>query len=207
MNTDRQVHSKNTRTVGRFFLLIMSSSAFIGCLLITSVGQWITRTAIDTNAIVKTLTIPATWSTGCLITVPMIALLLLERRSGIHRLTELWQLSSDLLGGIVAKVTISELVLVSVFAGVGEELLFRGFLQSWLASHSLLLALIVPNVLFGILHWISRDYAICTFCVGLYFSCLLQFVDSVNLTALMIAHSLYDLIALLCLYRDVAQRD
>jgi membrane protease YdiL (CAAX protease family) len=67
-------------------------------------------------------------------------------------------------------------------------------------------ALVVPNLMFGALHWISRGYAACTFCIGLYFSCLLHFADSVNLATLMIAHSLYDLVALMCLAREVRSR-
>ncbi|MGZ0169445.1 MAG: CPBP family intramembrane glutamic endopeptidase, partial [Planctomycetales bacterium] len=111
------------------------------------------------------------------------------------------------LGQWWPRATFPELVIVSLFAGIGEELLFRGFLQSWLGGYGLLVALVVPNVLFGVLHWISRGYAVCTFCIGLYFSCLLHFVDSVNLPALMIAHSLYDLVALLCLTREIRSRD
>lgn len=206
LSVDRHLEQNSPEAGGRFTLLIMSSAAFACCVMLTCLGQWLIRTNLSAEAVSGAAARTSTWQSGILITLPMLVLLYLERRSSIRWLRDLWSLSRDLLGPLVAKVTIAELVIVAVFAGVGEELLFRGFLHNWLITHHLLLALILPNVLFGLLHWISRGYAICTFCVGFYFSCLLHFLDSVNLTALMIAHSLYDLIALLLLLREVVQQ-
>ena len=192
---------------GRFFLMAISAGALAACVGVSFVGGLVTGVPaagfFDRSDIFE----PATWAAAVTITLPMFALLYFERRTRIVWLRELWHLSSELLGPVVARVTFAELLVVSLFAGFGEELLFRGFLQSWLGGHGLLVALIVPNVLFGVLHWISRNYAVCSFCIGLYFSCLLHFADSVNLTALIIAHSLYDLVALLCLAQEMRQQD
>lgn len=185
---------------------MISTAAFAGCVTSALAGQWITGVQFDAEQLSTHVRHEHTWIAGVLLTLPMFALLYLERRSGIVWLHDLWDMSCEILGPIVARVTLLELVIVSVFAGVGEELLFRGFLQSWLGAHGLLVALVLPNVLFGVLHWISPGYAICTFCIGLYFSCLLQFADSVNLTALMIAHSLYDLVALMFLSHEIRKR-
>lgn len=192
---------------GRFFLLAISSAAFACCVVVTFVGQLVTGTQITAGLAKTSLSDAVMWQAALLVTLPMFALLYFERRSTFAWLRELWALSREILGPVVARATFPELVIVSLFAGIGEELLFRGFLQSWLGGYSLLVALVIPNVLFGILHWISCGYAVCTFCIGLYFSCLLHFVDSVNLPALMIAHSLYDLVALLCLAREIRIRD
>ena len=191
---------------GRFFLIAISAGAFACCVGAAFVGQLFTGVPAASGLAEADVFEPATWTAGVVVTVPMFALLYFERRSRFVWLKELWRLSGELLGPVVARVTFAELVIVSLFAGIGEEFLFRGFLQSWLGGHGLLVALIVPNVLFGVLHWISPGYAVCTFCIGLYFSCLLHFADTVNLTALMIAHSLYDLVALLCLAREVRRR-
>jgi membrane protease YdiL (CAAX protease family) len=191
---------------GRFFLIAISTAAFASCIGVAFVGQLLTGVPAAGPFNKTEILEPATWAAALIITLPMFALLYFERRTRIVWLRELWHLSSELLGPVVARVTFAELVVVSLFAGLGEELLFRGFLQSWLGGHGLLVALIVPNVLFGVLHWISRSYAICSFCIGLYFSCLLHFAESVNLTALIIAHSLYDLVALLCLAREMRQQ-
>ncbi len=191
---------------GRFFLLGISSAAFAGCVAVTFAGQFITGASATATLTESDLADPLTWLGAALVTLPMFTLLYLERGSRFARLRELWELSGDLLGPVVARVTFAELVVVSLFAGIGEELLFRGLLQSWLGTYGLLVALVVPNLLFGVLHWVSRDYAVCAFCIGLYFSCLLHFADSVNLVTLMIAHSLYDLVALTCLAREVRSR-
>ena len=190
----------------RFLLLSISSAAFACCVIAAFAGQWLTGVEAARDLAGSHLAESSTWISGVLLTLPMFALLFLERKSNVGWLRELWELSFQVLGPIVARVTFVELVAVSLFAGVGEELLFRGFLQNWLGGHGLLVALILPNVLFGILHWISPGYAACTFCIGLYFSCMLYFVDSVNLTALMVAHTLYDLAALWCLAREVRRR-
>lgn len=191
---------------GRFFLLAISSTAFAGCVAVAFVGQFVTDTPATAALTESNLVNPSTWLGAAFVTVPMFSLLYLERGSRFFWLRELWELSGEVLGPVVARVTFAELVVVSLFAGIGEELLFRGFLQSWLGTYGLLVALVVPNLLFGLLHWISRGYAICTFCIGLYFSCLLHFADSVNLATLMIAHSLYDLVALTCLASEVQSR-
>jgi hypothetical protein len=206
-NEPSQIELKFERPHGRFFLLAISSAAFACCVAATFIGQLVTGTQVTPQLAKTDLLDPGIWQAAVLVTLPMFALLFLEWRSPFAWLRELWELSGELLGPVVARVTFPELVVVSLFAGIGEELLFRGFLQSWLGGYGLLVALIVPNILFGVLHWISRGYAVCTFCIGVYFSCLLHFVDSVNLPALMLAHSLYDLVALLCLAREIRSRD
>ncbi|MEC7377933.1 MAG: CPBP family intramembrane glutamic endopeptidase, partial [Pseudomonadota bacterium] len=48
------------------------------------------------------------------------------------------------------------LVLLSVLAGVGEELLFRGAVQGWLVAHTgPVTALLAASVLFGLVHYVS----------------------------------------------------
>ena len=191
---------------GRFFLMANSTAAFVGCIGVAFVGQVFTGVSAADSFRGTDIVALETWVVALVVTLPMFALLQFERRSRIVWLRELWQLSGDLLGPVVVRVTFCELVIVSLFAGVGEELLFRGFLQNWLSGHGLLVGLIVTNVLLGLLHWISPGYAACTFCVGLYFSCLLHFAEPVSLATLMVAHSLYDLVALLCLAREVRRR-
>ena len=52
---------------------------------------------------------------------------------------------------------------VAALAGVGEELLFRGFLQTWLNSHiTIVWAILLASIIFGLLHYLSHAYFICT---------------------------------------------
>ena len=140
---------------------------------------------------------------GLLVTIPMLAGLQIVRLSHWKWLHDLWRTPCELIGPAIGGATFTQLLLIAVMAGVGEELLFRGFLQHWLVEHAAWAGLIVPNIVFGLLHWVSRVYAAATFLVGLYLSCLLHFVPGVDLWSLMLAHGLYDLVALLVLKRQV----
>lgn len=146
---------------------------------------------------------PGALLAGLLVTVPMLAGFQLVRLSHWKWLHDLWRTPFELIGPAIGGATFAQLLLIALMAGIGEELLFRGFLQHWLMEHAAWAGLIVPNVVFGLLHWVSRVYAAATFLVGLYLSCLLYFVPDVDLWSLMIAHALYDLVALIVLRREV----
>ncbi|MFL5493548.1 MAG: CPBP family intramembrane glutamic endopeptidase [Gemmatimonadales bacterium] len=93
-----------------------------------------------------------------------------------------------------------ELVLVSALAGAGEEALFRGVLQPSLADHVPgWMALITTAAAFGLVHFLTREYAIAAGIVGLYLGAAVLL--SGNLFVPMLAHGLYDLVALVLLVR------
>jgi uncharacterized protein len=94
----------------------------------------------------------------------------------------------------------AELALIAAMAGLGEELLFRGVLQPALAEHILpWLAAVVVGLSFGAVHWITPTYAALAGIVGTYLGILA--LVSGNLLAPIVAHALYDLVALLLLTR------
>src|SRR5690625_4573233 len=87
------------------------------------------------------------------------------------------------------------IVAVSVLAGVGEELLFRGVIQTWLGQQtSPVIGLIGASVLFGLTHAVSRSYAVLTAVVGAYLGLLYHW--SGNLFIPVVVHALYDWVAL-----------
>jgi len=91
-------------------------------------------------------------------------------------------------------------VLIALAAGVGEEALFRGVVQPALAAHSpIAIAVLLTGLLFGAAHWITPTYALLASIVGSYLGAL--FVLSGNLLAPVVAHALYDVIALAVLVR------
>jgi membrane protease YdiL (CAAX protease family) len=97
-----------------------------------------------------------------------------------------------------ARCTIFELVLISFLAGVGEEALFRGVIQSVLAGwFSPWLALLLTSALFGLGHLITPAYAVIAGLLGFYLGAIALAYG--NLLVVMIAHGLYDLIALVYL--------
>ncbi|MEN3971141.1 CPBP family intramembrane glutamic endopeptidase [Sphingomicrobium sp. XHP0235] len=96
------------------------------------------------------------------------------------------------------------ILLVSASAGIGEELLFRGALQGWLASEvPLWLAIVGPALLFAVLHPFSRAYVAYAFVIGCFLGALYWWTGS--LLAAVIAHALYDVVALGRLKRMMAR--
>ena len=99
-----------------------------------------------------------------------------------------------------------ELAILSAMAGIGEELLFRGLVQQgfdkW--TENPLLALVVSSVLFGLMHAVTRTYAVLATLVGLYFGYL--WLATGNLLVPIIAHGVYDFGALLWLISTAKHR-
>ena len=82
-------------------------------------------------------------------------------------------------------------------AGIGEELLFRGFLQSWLAGvfGTVWPALLVATVAFGAVHWVSAVYFAYATLLGAVLG--LIFWMTGDLLAPVLCHAVYDVVALL----------
>ncbi len=88
-----------------------------------------------------------------------------------------------------------QLLVMSVLAGVGEEALFRGVLLPWMASHTgPLAALMLSSLLFGMAHFISKEYMIGTTIIGVFLGGL--YLWHGNLLVPMAVHGLYDFAAL-----------
>lgn len=104
-----------------------------------------------------------------------------------------------------------QLGLISLCAGVGEEMLFRGFLQGWIGEWGgVWLGIVVSSVLFGLAHAISVWYVIYTMVMGVVLGVAYQTTG--NLVGVMVAHFVYDWVALLYGTRwwyegDVSDRD
>ena len=87
------------------------------------------------------------------------------------------------------------LAAVSLLAGVGEEALFRGWLQSWLEGYwGAVPACLAAAVAFGVAHSITRGYAACAALIGVALGALQLY--SGGWLAPAFAHALYDFVAL-----------
>ncbi|MBR30378.1 MAG: CPBP family intramembrane metalloprotease [Spirochaetaceae bacterium] len=90
---------------------------------------------------------------------------------------------------------LSDLFWLSILAGVGEELLFRGFFHLWISDWlGLPAAVILTAVLFGLVHWVTPIYALIAGLMGLLLSASLVYTD--NLLVAILVHGLYDFLAL-----------
>ena len=144
---------------------------------------------------------------GLLAAVPMLAVLLITRRLPWGPVRRLCQLVDEQLMPLFANASLVGLLLLSLAAGFGEEMLFRGVLQDWLAN---LLggdvgfwgALVLVSLLFGLCHWLTTAYAVFAFMISLYLG--MVYWVSGSLLSVVVAHAAYDFVALLWLLRTAA---
>jgi len=134
-------------------------------------------------------------SRGLLATLPMVALLIALTLSRWPPVVEFRRQVETIVRMLFVNSSWLELALISLAAGVGEELLFRGALQLLLVRWAQpIVAISVASLLFGLAHALSTTYFIAATLVGFYFGWLAMAYD--DLIAPMLAHGLYDFIAL-----------
>lgn len=140
--------------------------------------------------------------TGIAATAPLFLFLALAVRSQAGPFVRIRRILDDVLLPWLSPCRMIDLLLLALFAGIGEELLFRAFLQSVLADafHSPVAGLIVASLLFGVCHWITTDYVVLTSIAGFYLGAVWLAADG-NTLVVMIAHSLYDFVALVLLLK------
>jgi CAAX protease family protein len=91
---------------------------------------------------------------------------------------------------IFSETKLLDLCFISVCAGLGEELLFRGAIQ-------VKFGIVVASIIFGLLHFITPAYCIIATIMGFYLGFLFQYYDSLLIPIQL--HFVYDLGALLYL--------
>lgn len=142
---------------------------------------------------------------GAVATLPMLlglAWILTTRWPAARRLVDL---VLEQLGPVLAERSTLQLALLALLAGVGEELLFRGVVQVGLdrvLSH--VGGLVAASTIFGLMHFASPTYALLAGVVGLYLGALFLFQG--NLLVPIVAHSLYDFVALVYVVRRYRAR-
>ncbi len=101
----------------------------------------------------------------------------------------------EVLCPILAPCTRGDLLGISVLAGIGEELLFRGVFQvllsKWLGPAW---GLVLASMLFGTLHAITFTYALLAAVMGAYLGGLWLLTG--NLLVPIVTHALYDFVLL-----------
>ena len=133
---------------------------------------------------------------GVAATVPLVLAFLAMLTWPIGPLSRVKKFCDDEVVPLLEKSNWSEIALISVSAGVGEEMLFRGVIQTSIASTPLGLAggLVLSSLLFGLFHPISLTYMVIAAILGLYLGAVL--IVGGNLLTSMVVHALYDMAAL-----------
>jgi uncharacterized protein len=143
---------------------------------------------------------------GLVATGPLLVALVVMERFPVGPLGRLREMTTRVILQMFGGATIAQLAVVSVAAGFGEELLFRGLIQAGIQAGlspvisdipGMVVALVVASVLFGVCHWLNTTYAILAMLAGAYFGLLLLLTG--NILAPIVAHAAYDFLALVYL--------
>jgi uncharacterized protein len=142
---------------------------------------------------------------GVLASVPLLLGLRWTLSTSFPPVRRLVEVVQDQLGPLIARRSSLELAALATLAGLAEEILFRGVVQVAIARVvPEVAALVLASIAFGLAHFITRAYALLAGIAGLYLGTL--FLAQGNLLVPVVAHALYDFIALMCLVRRYRAR-
>lgn len=173
----------------RTFLIAIAGTAFLGVI------------AVGFSVVADTPLAPQFhWSLpdaliGFAGTVPLAVFLFWVMKTSQPVIAQFRQSQIEYFAGIGFRFTPFRIVVMSVCAGVFEELLFRGVLQTSMAKVApVAIAILLSNLIFGAVHWRTALYALIAGLVGVWIGVLFAFTG--NLLTPMVTHGVYDLIAL-----------
>ena len=131
---------------------------------------------------------------GIIATLPLAAFLFWFTNSNFDPFIRLRQSQIDLFAQSSIEFTPMRIIALSLAAGIGEEMLFRGFLQNWLSGFvPPIVAILIAGLIFGLLHARTALYAVIATVIGIYLGALYAATGSL-LTAIT-THAVYDWIA------------
>ena len=136
---------------------------------------------------------------GLAAVLPLLVMLLLCVRVPLWPCTDITRVVDTFLVPMFRQVGLLELAGISMVAGLGEEMLFRGLIQEglsgWIGGRlGVWTGLAVASILFGLVHPVTLAYAIFAALMGLYLGWL--WIATGNLLVPIVAHAVYDFLAL-----------
>lgn len=132
---------------------------------------------------------------GVIATVPLVAFLWWFSNTTLEKLSSFRRAQIKFFSQIGFEFTPPRIAAMAIAAGVCEELLFRGVFQTWLDVYfPIAFAILLTNILFGLLHMRTWLYALIAGCVGAYLGIIYAITD--NLLTPIVVHALYDAAAL-----------
>jgi membrane protease YdiL (CAAX protease family) len=138
---------------------------------------------------------------GVLAALPMLALFLLGQKWPVGPFRAIKQFFDKEARPVLVACRWPDLALISLAAGVGEEMLFRGVFQGvlsrWLGPAP---GWGAASLLFGLLHPITPGYMVLATLLGAYLGSIWNYTG--NLLTVIVAHALYDFLAMLLLLRE-----
>ncbi|HEY4233708.1 MAG TPA: type II CAAX endopeptidase family protein [Lacipirellulaceae bacterium] len=146
------------------------------------------------------------WDTalGVAATLPLLVIFWWLIHADWPAASRLRQQVEHLIAELFPHASTLQLMAIAAVAGVGEELLFRGTIQPLIARWSTpIIGLVVASLIFGAFHAVSLLYFILATLVGGYFGGIVLVGRS--LLPAIVAHALYDFIALVYLSRSMTR--
>ncbi|MGI8817578.1 MAG: CPBP family intramembrane glutamic endopeptidase, partial [Gemmatimonadales bacterium] len=175
---------------GRNFLRLALAGEAGLLLLAWAVGRWLGISPLE-----QLHPTAGAFAAGAAAAVPLLVGLRWTLTTSTRAIRRLVALVVEQLGPLLALRSPVELVLLALMAGFAEELLFRGVVQAGLAR---VLpdwaAVLVSGAAFGLAHFITPAYALLAGVAGVYLGGLFWLEGS--LTAPIVAHAFYDIVAL-----------
>jgi membrane protease YdiL (CAAX protease family) len=177
--------------------MVLMAVVFEGSLaLVALVAGWLT--GYDPAASLKWNWHAVGW--GVVATAPPLAAMLWCTNSPLSACRSLTGLVQRTLLPYFERCTLLDLAVISLAAGIGEELLFRGLLQTvfdgWFGAWG---ALVAASIVFGLAHFITPTYALFAIGMGAWLGGV--WLWSGNLLAPLVTHALYDCLTLVYLIR------
>jgi len=149
---------------------------------------------------------------GVVATFPMLAYLLVFHFWTPAFFRPMQQFVDTKLKPLFKNSSVLELLVLSLLAGICEELFFRWCLQGGItsvlegqigATPAMIVGLVVASIIFGGCHWVNASYGITTMLVGAYLGLTMVWTSSWIVPA--IAHALFDFVALIYIARTPAR--
>lgn len=139
---------------------------------------------------------------GLAATIPLLFLLVACLLMPARGMQQIRVFLRDAVGPLLNRCNLLDLFLLSLLAGLCEEILFRGLLFEWISGWNTTLAIMVTNLLFGVAHAITPLYAMLAGLMGLYLTALVSSDATPNLLIPITTHTTYDFIAFLVVSWD-----
>ena len=201
MKSQVEMNSSSERSDG----FAMAVAVEGGLALTAVVFAWLFHVSLREQIAPLGMPLAAAVARGLLATLPMLLVfwfLVNSKWPLMRQLTEQveWMVREMFPGG-----SVPQFAMVAALAGVGEELLFRGVLQTKLGEWTTpLVGLLLASLIFGLAHALSRMYFAFAVVVGAYLGWMAIHYN--DLVAPMVAHGLYDFLALVYLSRNALTR-
>ncbi|MEW4451568.1 type II CAAX endopeptidase family protein [Bremerella sp. JC817] len=147
---------------------------------------------------------------GALATVPLLAAFMWLQHTEMEGLDDLNDYMERQIVPLFREATVIELLLISLAAGIGEEALFRGVIQTFLqeivgSNAGPAVPIILTSLLFGVVHFMTKEYFIISGLMGAYLG--IWFWWTGDLIVPIVIHALYDWFALVYLRQSTPEED